>query len=269
MLNGELLAADAVRISPLADGFMFGLGLFETIKVLGGAPVFFPEHFERLRHGSAVLGLALSTPKEELLARCIRCLTANQTGDGGLKIVLFQDEGRVSELIATQPAKYPAALYLRGFNLQMVRDDGRDKKISGLKTLNHLKSIGAKRAAVAAGFDEALFVDDRGAIFEGATSNIFVVKDGAVFTPTIDQGILPGIVRAQVIRNWGEGRICEGMASSAQLRDADEVFVTNSLLGVMPVARVDAHSYDLGENPVTRSVMEMYRALELRSAAKD
>src|SRR6267154_6908128 len=91
VLNGRLFDAGEARISPLGDGFMFGLGLFETIKVLNGRPVFFSDHFERLRRSAGELGLAFTASAAELRARCEQCLTANGLGEGSLKIVVFQD----------------------------------------------------------------------------------------------------------------------------------------------------------------------------------
>ena len=266
ILNGELIFADAARVTPLSDGFMYGLGLFETLKVMDGMPVFFSEHFERLRRGAGELGLPFSMSLDELRTRSLHCITANQLVDGGLKIVVFQDEARLGEMILTQPAKYPAEFYSRGFRLKTIGDGFRGDEISSLKTLNYLKSVRAKRNAQAAGFDEALFIGEGGGILEGATSNVFIVKDGSVCTPALGQGILPGIVRAKVLEAAGTERIRESAIAVAQLRGADEVFITNSLLGVMPVSCVDEQDYALERNSVTQSIMAAYRTLELQSA---
>ena len=267
MFNGDVIPLASARVSPLGDGLIQGHGLFETIKVLGGAPVFFAEHFGRLRQGAATLGLAFATTPDELRARSLRVLAANRVTDGGLKIVIFQDEGRVSEMILTQPARYPPELYLRGFQLKTVGFGRRCDPTAGLKTLNYLPFALAKRAAQAAGFDEALLMDDRGTVLEGATSNVFVVKDGKVATPSLTLGILPGIVRAQMLEHLGTDPVCEGAITLEQLQQADEVFVTNSLLGVMPVARVDEHCYDLSRGSVTQAVMAEYQRLEWQSVA--
>ncbi|MGH8019933.1 MAG: aminotransferase class IV, partial [Opitutaceae bacterium] len=237
-LNGKRIAATAARISPLSDGFLFGLGLFETIKVLGGRLVFFADHFARLRRGAAELSLPFATPVDELRAHCLDCLAANQLVDGALKIVVFQDAAGVSELVLTRPPAYHPEHYARGFRLQTVRDGRRENKICGLKTLNYLKCVVAKRAAQAAGCDEALFVDSGGRVLEGSTSNVFVVKDGAVLTPALDQGILRGIARSRVLQLLAKEIVREGVVPTPLLFEADDVFVSNSLLGVMPVARI-------------------------------
>ncbi len=266
ILNGELMSADEARISPLSDGFLYGLGLFETIKVLGGRPVFFTDHYDRLCRSAAELDLPYIASRDELQTRCLQCSAANQLVDGGLKVVVFQDTGRVSEVIMPRPTHYPAELYVRGFRLKTVQDSRRGK-IASLKALNYLTCIQAKRTAQAAGFDEALLIDASGKVLEGATSNLFIVKGEIVLTPMLGQGILPGIARSQVLRLLGKEQIRESIISTALLYEANEVFITNSLLGVTPVAFVDKQSYGLKDNHITRSIMETFRALQLKSRA--
>ena len=267
VFNGDLIAAGQANVSPLSDGFMYGLGLFETIKVLGGRPVFFDEHFNRLRQGATELGLPFAPSLEKLQARCAQCIAANQLVEGALKIVAFQDAARVSEFILARPDVYPLELYSRGFRLKTVRDGRRENKLFGLKTLNHLGNLTARREARSAGFDDALFVDASGQVLEGATSNVFVVHDGIALTPPLDTGILPGIARSRVLQLLKREFVREAVVTRTLLFEADEVFVTNSLLGVMPVARVDEHRYDVNDAPVTRSMREAFRTLESQSVS--
>ena len=263
ILNGLLLDAGEARISPLGDGFMFGLGLFETIKVLNGRPVFFPDHFERLRRSAGELGLPFTAVAAELRARCEQCLSANGLGEGSLKIVMFQDVDGSGELIVARAKTYLLEHCERGFVLKTFPGGQREGKRFGLKTTNYLGNLQAKQAAVAAGCDEALFIDSAGLVLEGSTSNVFVVKSGEVMTPTLDGRILPGIARHRVLQLSKNGRECT--VSSQLLSGADEVFVTNALLGVMPVAAVDQQRYDLNHNPVTKALMEGYLRLQLQS----
>ena len=265
ILNGRLLDAGEARISPLGNGFMFGLGVFETIKVLNGRPVLFSDHFERLRRSAGELGLTFATTAGEMRVRCEQCVSANGLGEGSLKIVVFQDTDGPGELIVARKKTYLAEHYERGFALKTFPGGQSEGKLFGLKTVNYLGNLQAKQTAVAAGCDEALSIDSVGLILEGATSNVFVVKGGEVFTPPLDGRILPGIARNRVLKLLKNGREC---AVPAQLlAGADEVFVTNALLGVMPVATVDQQRYDLSRNPVTKSLMAAYR--KLQSVDKD
>ena len=265
VLNGRLLDGSEARISPLGEGFMFGLGLFETIMVLRGRLVFFQDHFDRLQRSARELGLPFTASCDELRSRCERCVSANLLGEGSLKIVVFQDTDGPGELIVTRKKTYLYEHYRRGFELKTFSGGQREGKLFSLKTVNYLGNLQAKQAVQAAGCDEALFIDSAGMILEGATSNIFVVKGGEVLTPPLDGRILPGIARSRVLQLLENGRARECAVPAQLLTEADEVFVTNALLGVMPVAVINLQRYDLNNNPVTKSLMESYRKLQLQS----
>lgn len=268
VLNGRLLTAGEVLVSPLGEGFMHGLGLFETIKVFRGRPVFFQDHWERLRRSAGELGLPFTTASGELHARCLRCVAANNLEEGGLKIVVFSDAAGLGELIVTRANSYSDINYKQGFALKTFSEDRREGGIFSLKTLNYLKNVRAKQAAQAAGAHEALFIDTEGLVLEGATSNVFVVKGGEVFTPPLDGRILPGIARSRMLQLLAGSRARECAVTTELLFGADEVFVTNALLGVMPVASVDQQGYDLSRNPVTKSLMESCRKSQLQSVGE-
>ncbi len=254
--NGQMMATDELRVSVLGDGFMFGQGLFETIKVVGGKVMLFEDHCARLSRSAPVLGLKLVSDGAQLCSRCEQVIAANGLVDGNLKVILFQDEGGPGEIVLARAGLYPAAFYERGFRLK-TEVAGARGALAGHKTLNYFENIAAKRRAAAAGFDEPVLIDSAGGVLEGATTNIFVVKGGRVFTPATDGRILPGVVRARVVRASG-GRVLECAVSLKQLRDADEVFVTNAMLGVMPVSCVDEQIYDRAKNPVTRELMAAF-----------
>jgi len=267
LLNGRLTRARAARISPLGEGFMFGRGLFETIKVRDGRPVFFREHAARLRRSAAALQLVLGASTRGLARRCARLIAANGTRDGSLKIVAFDDTEGPGELILTREGTYAPEVYARGFRLATAPD--RHRPVAGFKTLNYLGNSVARRRALAAGFDEALFIDPSGLVLEGAGSNMFAVAGGRVITPPLTEGILPGVARAAVLRLIPQAlRLMPHPLTLKRLLEADEVFVTNALLGVMPVSRIDRQQFDLGRNPVTRALAQAYRAAELRSASQ-
>lgn len=253
--NGRISATSELRVSALGDGFMFGHGLFETIKVVAGRPVFFEDHVLRLSRSAAVLGLAFDGAMERLSALCGQVIAANQLVDGNLKVILFQDENGAGEIVLARSGLYPKETYMRGFRLTVETVFGRPA-LAGHKTLNYFENIAAKRRAVAKGFDEAIFADAAGELFEGATTNLFIVKAGRVYTPPTDGRILPGVARGRVLQHLGSRALQRPLAWQ-QLREADEVFVTNALLGVMPVAECDGLNFDLTKNPVTRELMAL------------
>lgn len=260
MFNGLAMSAEAVRISPLSDGFMFGHGLFETIRVIRGRLVFFEDHAARLARSSQEIGLGTLTPAEELRARCQKIVTANRMSDGCVKVVVFKDSGHPGELIVARSVAYAPEVYARGFRLKTVTDDRRVHPLHTLKTVNYLKNISARHDARSVECDDALFVDDTGRVLEGAATNVFIVKGAEVFTPAVNMGILPGVARARVVQLLKTGNLHEEEVTLTRLREADEVFVTNALLGIMAVSAVDDRAYDIVRNPVTKKLQASFNA---------
>ncbi len=204
--NGRLIEAARAKISPLGEGFMYGRGLFETIKVLGGRPVFFPDHLGRLRRSAAALALPWKATTGELSRRCDRLISANGLSDGSLKIVAFQDADGPGELILTRKGLYAPELYARGYRLTAVPDGRPSGSVSGFKTLNYLGNSVAKRQALAAGFDEAIFIDATGTVLEGAGSNVFAVEGGRVITPPWTAASSPASRAAPCFAFWAKSR---------------------------------------------------------------
>lgn len=256
MCNAAVVETTALKISPLGAGFMSGEGLFETVRVRNSRPVLFEAHHARLIASLRGLDDHPSTSSRgELHTRCMRVIAANELVNGSLKIVVFKELTGWTELILVRLPFYGPADYERGFQLKTFPGDLRVDPLNSLKSLNYLRNAHARRVAVAAGFSDALFIDPTRQVLETASANIFVVKDCVISTPPVGSGILPGVMRAAIIGRLGLRAVQEREVSQDELIEADEVFVTNALLGVMPVSRVDSTLYDLGKNAVTRSVM--------------
>lgn len=255
MFNDSVIATDMLKVSPLGSGFMFGEGVFETMRVQNSRAMLFDAHDARLASSLNYLGAVPAIARGELHARCAKVIAANSLVNGSLKIVVFKETTGWSEMILARPATYEAFHYEAGFRLKTTLCDLRVDPLHALKSLNYLSNIHAKRTALAAGFDEALFFNPQRQVLEGATTNIFMVKDGAVSTPRLQSGILTGIMRACVMQMPGSLSIIERDVTLDELLQADEVFVTNTLLGIMPVARVDTTAYSLGNNSITRLLM--------------
>ncbi len=239
----ELVESAALRVSPLGDGFMYAHGLFETIRALGGRPAFLDRHIARLQSGARQLGLELPTSLEEWRERLARLAHANQVGDGSFKLVRFRDSGGAGEFAVSRGGGYGAEVYARGFRVRTAAER-RSGSLHGVKSLAYLENILAKRAAAAEGFDEVLFADPTDNLLEGAVSNLFVVVGDTVFTPPLGK-ILPGVARSVVLELCG-ARAEERPLTRELIAAAAEVFLTNALMGVMPVAELDGRKFDLG-----------------------
>lgn len=219
--------------------------------------MFFSAHHARLTKSCAELGLEAPVPRTELADRVTRLLAAVRMPAAAVKIVRFRELNRTAELITARSLPYSAPDYLRGFRVMTFRQGERDGRLTGHKSLNYLENKLARESARAAGFDEALFVTPAGYVLEGAVSSLFIVKDGHAFTPPLAAGILPGVARARVLALIGAERAHERPVTLDEVLAADEVFITNALMGVMPVCTLDAHKFR-AHSPETSAVRHLF-----------
>lgn len=234
---------ERARIAVEDRGFLYGYGLFETILIKEGRPVFWRLHLERLLAGCAVLGLALPVAGEEPGALVKETIRRNGVSTGVLRLTLSAGPagGESTLLLGTRPLPYSAGDYRRGFRVCFA--DARRNENSPLvrlKSLNYLENLLARESARRRGMDEALFLNTSGCLAEGSASNLFLVRDGRLITPHEEQGLLPGVVRRVVLEiSCGLGlKVEERAVHPEELAAAEECFLTSSLLGVMPLVEV-------------------------------
>jgi branched-subunit amino acid aminotransferase/4-amino-4-deoxychorismate lyase len=266
--DGALVAAASLRAARPDPGFAEGDGVFETVRVAGGRPVWLADHAARLARALAGPGgqTGVGDPGYSVIGlagRCAAVIAANGLGEGSLKIIVGREAGGWHECILARPARYGLERQAAGFRLRSAACGTRSAARDGRKTLYRPHHDNARAAAVAAGFDEALWVGPDDRVLEGAVTNVFIVRDDRVVTPPLAAGILPGVARARVMRLAGA---TERDLALGELREAPEVFVTNALLGIMPVAQVNGTTFNLMENRVTRALMA---ALADRGAIAD
>jgi len=260
LFNGAIVDEMMPRRWPTAEELLDADGVFETIKVLRGQPVFFSAHHARLSASVRSLGLPWKHLAPELRTRCLALLQANRVEEGSLKIVVYRDgtkEG-VGELIFSREPAYSVEDYQRGFQLKTQPDLGRPPGAAH-KSTRYRKNLQAREVARAAGGQDALFVDSHGRILEGAATNLFLVVGGALVTPPLEIGILPGVARGEILRRWKSG-VKEQVLTVERLDAAEEAFVTNALVGVMPVLAIDQHMYPMNDYKVTPRVMAEFSA---------
>lgn len=257
LLDGQLLPAAQAKVSALCDGFLFGQGAFETIRCREGRPQLFAAHHARFTASCAALGLDAPPPAEELAARVTRLLAAVRMPSAAVKIVRFKELARTAELITARALPYTAPDYLRGFRLLTVRQGEREGRLTGHKTLNYLENLLARQHAKAAGADDALFVTPAGQVLECSASSLFIVKDGHAYTPPLAAGILPGVARARVLQIIGSERAHEKTLTLDEVRAAQECFVANALMQVMPVSVLDGHKFP-AHSPETSALRQRF-----------
>lgn len=253
-INGQLVTGDTPVLSTADRGFLLGDGLFETLAIRGGEPVDLEEHLARLTGGADALGIPFRFAAEPLRAEVASLLAANELkGDGVLRITLSRGSGtrglRVPEpanpvlVLTAEPHVFAEPAPRRVVVSTVVRHPGA--LTSRWKTVSYLDQVMALREAEARGFDDALLPNGlRG--FAGAShANLFVVVQGRVHTPRIEDGALPGITRAQVLAQLAEEgvEVVQSSVPWSAVARASEVFLTNSLAGVIPVASAEETVY--------------------------
>jgi branched-chain amino acid aminotransferase len=250
-LNGELVPRDAARVSAFDRGFLYGDGFFETTRIEGGAAVFLDRHLRRMAASCLETGFGRA-PDAGALTEGVRALiAANGVRTGYLRISVSRGpyDGHLTRLQADvltvlAEARTAELAPLDGAApISVVRSAyGRDQRspIVRHKSLSYQLNVLALTEGRAAGADEVYFLNTAGELAEGAISNLFFVRDGTVRTPAVTCGLLPGVTRQVVLELCeAEGVPSEvGRYGEQDLLAAEEAFCTNSLRGLMPVARI-------------------------------
>jgi branched-subunit amino acid aminotransferase/4-amino-4-deoxychorismate lyase len=252
--NGQWLEPTDFRIAPADRGLLHGLGLFETILAVDGHPVFARRHLERLALGSERLGWSFEFPDAvetmvELAARNGfthgRCrIRLTLTAGTGMMGDLAPGGDRLLLMTATRVAEPPATITA---NLSpFVRNER--SAIAGFKSQSYAENPIALDQARRLGFEETVFLNTSGNLCEAATSNLFLVKNGTLLTPSPASGCLPGITRGVVIELAARLGIPvqETDLPARLIHEADEIFLTSSIRGVMGVSRFEQRHLPAG-----------------------
>ena len=249
-VNGRFVPEAQATVSIFDRGFLYGDGVFETMRVYGGRIFRAVEHMERLFTGLKLLGIVSVFSPEELRAVCRSLAEMNQVPDGAARVYRTRD----STVVTVRPHSLsPSSRALTAIVTAMQVDN----QLSGHKTANRLLYILAQQEAASVGADEAILLNSAGRVVEFATSNLFVVKDHCLFTPPLEDGPLPGITRHVVLTMAAESGIPtrETGFGPEFLETADEVFATNSLIEIAPVT-------NWGQSQeITQQFQKAYRAL--------
>jgi len=255
-IDGVVVAAEQASISVFDRGLLYGDGCFEVLRTWDGVARDLDPHLDRLYETAAVLRLPTMerTRLVDAVSRTIAAAGPPGHGEHRLRIVLTRGPGglaaRLAELgpgvtiIMVEPLpELPAEISLAIVDWPLPPRASR-----GHKTLAYLDHVIAHELARERGADDAIRLDADGRAVEGGTCNLFAVIGGTVVTPPVDAGVLPGVVRARVLALCSEAGIRTALRPLAlcELRSADELFVTSSLRGVVPVTRLDDGVWRIG-----------------------
>jgi len=267
-LNGRLMDAEAARIDPADRGLLLADGLFETLRACRGRPLALDAHLHRLAIGARTLELRLPAPSE-IEAAVVATLAANGHAEAVVRVTVTRGTGPrglalpavgtdPTWMVSTTPSPSPPPDGWTARVASIRRNE--HSPLSRLKSLACLDSVLALRGAATVGADEALMLNSAGRVACGSRSNLFLVRERTVVTPPESEGVLPGVTRAQVMKlALGAGlEAREEPVSLADLLEASEVFVTNSVIALVPLRRIDDRP--LSRGPITAELTHRYEA---------
>jgi branched-chain amino acid aminotransferase len=280
-LNGTLIPTSQARVSVLDYGYLFGYGLYETIRAYEGKLFRLDAHLRRLEDSAQQIGIKLDLPA--LRQGVLDTVRTNGFSDTRVRITVSLGEGTMTPnvrscqiptvlVLAGEYHPFAPEKYERGFSVVVssIRKNSRSP-VTFMKSANSMENMLARQQAREAGADESLFLNDRNYLTEASGSNAFVIENGVVKTPRLKNGILPGVTRAAILELAGPAglEIKEDDLRLGRLLASSEAFLSNSLIEVMPLTFVDGRAIGGGEvGPITRRVMTAYRGLvvnELRA----
>jgi branched-chain amino acid aminotransferase len=256
IFNGELVNEDAAQVSFRNKDVQLGLSVFETMLANDGEIKGFDLHMDRLQNGLERLGIGMMEVDFLGLLENVRTLlAANDLSDGRAKVrITAIVDFYMIEVEVAQVRDEVCAVVLSEF----IRNER--SPVVGIKCGSYAENIMALHEAREAGVDEVIFLNSVGDVAECATANLFIVKDGELFTPGLESGCLPGVTRELVMKAARvQGmNVSEGTVSLADLLDADEVFLTNTQIGVQAVSSIGDLELDECPGMVTKMVRAAY-----------
>ena len=274
-LNGGFSSASMARISAGDRGFLYGDGLFETIRVHDARPFLWEWHMMRFTDGAESIGIALPQTTESLLGNVRELICRNDSPECIVRIALSRGVGERGygvtgeeqpTLLITQHPLLPTPAK----PLSLVSTSARvavDDPLAKLKSANKLGSILAKREATAQGADDGFILNSDGNVTEASSANLFWVEDGTLRTPPVSDGVLPGITRrllVGLVSALGQA-VREESVASDRLQQADAAFVTSAATGIVAVGQVDDAALDA--HPLVGQLQDAYDAELARHAA--
>ena len=279
-LNDRLVDIDKACISVSDSGFLYGAGLFETMRSCNGVVFSLKDHLDRLFFSSAALSIEHGYEKKFITEAIYQTLQANNLTDARLRLTLTggpmsDAENRKSTLLITAAnfEPYPAEFYKKGVLAALCpfRQNPAEPTY-GHKTTSYFPRMLGLNWARQKGASEALWftVDNR--LAEGCISNVFLVKDSVLYTPPIETPVLAGVARKTIFQISSENsvKIIEKNLYISNLLEADEVFLTNVIMKVLPVIQIEKHTIGNGKvGPETKKMAKKFDELVKRQCTKD
>jgi len=276
-IDGKYYDERAAKISVFDHGLLYGDGIFEGIRAYHGRVFKLKEHIDRLFYSAKAILLQMPMSPAQITRAVVEACRKNKIRDGYIRLVVTRGVGTLGLnpkscknpsviVIADKIQLYPPALYRRGLDIITV-PTARNLHSAlnpAIKSLNYLNNILAKIEANNGGCEEAVMLNAEGFVAECTGDNLFIVKNGALFTPPLSAGALYGITRQTVIELAEESglKVSEPNLTRYDLFNADECFLTGTGAEIVPVVKIDGRAIGTGiPGQVTRRLEDEYHAL--------
>ncbi|MBT3363555.1 MAG: aminotransferase class IV [Chloroflexi bacterium] len=272
-LNGVLIPRSEARISPFDFGFLYGYALFESMRSYSGKVFRLDRHLFRLERSSEVIGLNL--PQIDLERAVYDTIEANGLTNARIRLTVSLGQGEATPdpstcktptvfITANAYLPLPDTAYQKGYSavVSQIRRNSTSP-LAQVKSANYLDMMLARTQAKNAGADEALLLNEQGYVAEGSTSNVFIVSDGRLITPSLDSGILPGVTREVILKLASSLgiEVEERLVGIDELYQADEAFLSNSVMEIMPLIHVDGKRIGSSVGIITNKLISEYKTL--------
>ncbi|MDH4101171.1 MAG: branched-chain-amino-acid transaminase, partial [Nitrospirota bacterium] len=273
--NDKLVPKEQATVSVFDHGFLYGDGIYETLRVYDGLIFKLDEHLERLERSARFIQLNLPLDRKGFRAALEETLAANNLRDAFVRMMITRGPGEIgldpalcpktTFVIFAKPfEEYPEHLFENGVAVGIVktRRNLPEALNPAIKSTNFLNNILAKIEAISLGVYEGIMCNHDGYVAEGTICNIFMVKNGVVHTAPLSAGILEGVTRKLVLDAAANNgiRLEETLFTHEELYAADECFITNTTMEVMPVSTVDGRTIGDGRPGVlTKQLRQLYR----------
>ena len=269
-LNSQFVPEADAKVSVFDRSFLYGDGLFESVRVYAGKPFRWTQHLERLRAGAKFLGIRVPFSDLELTEAASELIARNELPDSALRLTLsrgvgqrgYSPKGADSPTLVMTLHPAPAVSPERPLRWKLITSSFRipaGDRLATFKTANKLAQVLARAEAEERGADEALLLNTDGRFAEAASSNLFWIEHGTVCTTPLVEGLLAGVTRAFVLELAQQLGLptAERSCRPGQLRQAEGVFLTTSSLEIVPAVSLDGDL--LRESPLTAQLHAAYR----------
>ncbi|MCY9109457.1 aminodeoxychorismate lyase [Bacillus atrophaeus] len=270
-LNGQFIEEKEASLSPFDHGFLYGIGVFETFRLYEGRPFLIEWHLERLERAAKDLQIKHRITKEELTDMVDNLLRLNHIEDGNARVRLNISAGVSTKGFTAQTYENPTVLcFVNPLNPENlpVQKEGKVLTIRRntpegqyrLKSHHYLNNMYAKQELGNDPRYEGIFLTEDGAVAEGIISNIFWSKGKCIYTPSLDTGILDGVTRRFVIEKMEKlgAEVKTGRFRLESLLTADEAWMTNSVLEIVPFSKIEEAAFPGVSGEMTGFLQELY-----------